>query len=388
MPRRSTVTPRVTQSAPLPVSLTLYNLHVPNKDTDPSNNKRKLFRPQYTADLLVPARLDIFFASDSEQRTNRRYSTTPDDDEERDQLDADILLYSSTNNEGAIHPTWNHLDEQIEAFQEKPAARDAIYHCINCNVFATRAHKNSTEQVLLAQVPLHPSRLRRLPQEKESNNNDATVNYWEQRLPPKQLPPNAILIHFADGSTRVDPQLYHYLVEKNVIQERDPRDVSLIQDEEEEYKRRLRFDDTVFDTLDQVVWDTTDTSTRQVQKRPSPTSLLETDDESQAVVIKSLGKDVHGEFDSTTLVSKRLQEMTREDESQLSKTADLKLATQRTSETGSFLPIENESVIADLRHEKEELKRLLAEEDVCLQLELAALHEVSLGHPRSSVFGG
>jgi len=352
MPRSPSTSERK-QGVPLPLSLTLYNLYVPNESqhiSDNNKNKKTLFRPEYTCDLLLPVRLDVVFSSNNTEET-----------------DQDIMLYSSNNTLGSIHPSWDHLDEKIEALNE--TGRDSIYQNVKCKLVASRHDAN--EEVVLAEVPLHPSRLRRLPEEVSNTTKDDTLT-WETRSPPKQLPPNAVLVHFSDGSTRVCPPLYHFLVERQVIIETNPRDASLIQDQEEEHRRQLRFDDNVFDALDQAVWWQ---ETRQNNKnRPSPFSLLETDDESKAVVIKSLGNDMNDmsqEF-TTSLV---LSGDTSQDDGETDSNAMTKLTMMHPQ---SFLPVETESVIFDLEREKEELELLLEQEEACLQEELAALHEVRL----------
>jgi hypothetical protein len=69
--------------------------------------------------------------------------------------------------------------------------------------------------------------------------------------------------------------LYHLLLEKHVvISEPNPRDVSLLQDEDEERKRHSRFTDDVFETLDEALW-----NEPPRKLRPLPSSLLEPYDE-------------------------------------------------------------------------------------------------------------
>ena len=190
------------------------------------------------------------------------------------------MLYSSLNTQHSIHPSWNHLDERIEALND---GADLIYTNMQCNIVAYPSDNNSTQQeIVVTRVSLHPSRLRRLPDEISQDDNNSINATWELCPPPRQLPPNAVIITFSDGSTRVCPPLYHLLVEQGVIVENNnPRDVSFHQDEQEEYRRQLRFDDDVFDTLDQTNW-----HQEQTTSSNRPSSLLKTDDESKAVVVK------------------------------------------------------------------------------------------------------
>ena len=322
------------QEVPLPISLTLYNLHVPLSivATHESSSKTTLFRPEYTLDLLHPVRLNVVFSGND--------NNTIQQEEE----DTDIVLYSCQNdNHASIHPCWNHLDERIEALQD-----DSIYNHLKCILLVSLGH---SEQVMVATIPFHPSKLRRLPPPEQSQQDT-----WQQPPPPPQLPPNAILVTFSDGSTRVCPPLYHLLLEQDVIQEDNLQDSSLLQDDVEEYKQASRFEDDVFLALG----DLHDTSTNI---RTSPLSLLETDDESQAVPIqvKSLN-DVDGSDDELD---------TDEMNSEMAKLSLLD-DTARSS-----LPSQVDIIITDLQREKQELELLIAQEEACLQEEVAELREVS-----------
>ena len=345
-PNSNSSSPR-RREVPLPVSLTLYNLYVP-KEEEKDSNTTKLFRPEYTAQLLVPAvRLDVVFSAHSNH-----------EEEE------DILLYSSVNTQHSIHPTWNHLDECIEALNDES---DSIYTNMRCNIVGCPSSNNTTQQqeIIVTRVSLHPFHLRRLPEEISHDNSSNNNVSWERHPPPPQLPPNAVIITFSDGSTRVCPFLYHLLVEQGVIVENNnSRDVSFLQDEEEEYRRQLRFDDDVFDTLDQTNW------YQETPQSNQPLSLLETDDESKAVVVKSLGTDVDGisqEFASSLLVSENDSRSVDDDMGSGTRQHDAK----------SVLPIEMNVIISDLKREKEELEMLVAQEEASLEEELAALREVS-----------
>ena len=99
-----------------------------------------------------------------------------------------------------------------------------------------------------------------------ASSNDKQAWQQQQPPPPTRLPPNAILIHFSDGSTRVCPPLYHLLLQQDVIHEVNLQDSSLIQDDVEEYKQASRFDDDVFLTLDNDLHKTTTNSTVKQQR--------------------------------------------------------------------------------------------------------------------------
>jgi hypothetical protein len=340
-------------SVPLPVSVTLYNLFLPNNKKD---NKKARLRPEYTTDLLVPVRLDVVFCSTKDE------SKTAPFEQDFQEVQDDILMFSSSVNRGALHPSWDHLDERIDVFHETQN-KDfySLYQSMRLKVIATPDR-------VLADIPLHPSRLRRLPEDTANaqHEHDGGIA-WEKRPPPKELPPNALLVDYSDGSTRVYPPLYHFLLEKHVISEPNPRDASLLQDEDEERKRQSRFTDHVFETLDDVVW-----SEAPRKLRPSPSSLLETDDETKALPIKSL-KDGDDEDYAITLALSGITNGMLDDYDIERKLTQLSLAEQETS-----LPIELDFAIAELQREKQELERLIAQEEPCLQKELDALHKVCL----------
>lgn len=345
---------------PLPVSLTLYNLFVPSSASATTTNEEKntnvLYRPEYTSDLLVRVRLDVVF-SPSLQSSSL----------EEQQSEHEILLYSSTTNRATLHPTWKHLQEEIQVLNDE--SRDSIYPNIKCKLVALVGETTKQEICLVDNISLHPRQLRRLPPQNDSSEMNAPNNTFalEQVTPPPKLPPNAVLVNYSDGTTRVCPPLYHLLVERGIVSETDPRDSSLIQDDEEEYKRQARFDDDVFDALDQAVWWPQQQQEKRVnERRPSPLSLLETDDESQAIVIKSLGSQ-NGDGSDGGEVRRAVSES--ED--------DLQMMHETTNGHTSVHSSQHDTVIADLRREKEQLEQLLKEEEKLLQEELAVLQEVS-----------
>ena len=310
-----------------------------------SSTKKTLFRPNYTSDLLHPVKLEVVFSG----------TTTTNEEED------DIVLYSCINdNTTAIHPCWNHLQERIEAFQDTSGG-DSIYAHLQCKLIVLQTQEE--EEVVVARIPLHPSKLRRLPLPQQETNNMSSIHSWESHPPPTRLPPNALVVKFSDGSTRVCPPLYHFLLEQDVIVESNRQDISLLQDEVEEYKQTSRFDEDVFDILD-----STNTTAMTQQRTSPPLSLLETDDESQAVVIKSL--KCNGDYNDPATTADFGND---EPDNHSKEMAKLSFH----DETKSCLPIELEVVISDLQREKRELDLLVAQEEACLQEELAELHEVS-----------
>lgn len=105
-----------------------------------------------------------------------------------DKSEDNIRIICSLSARGA-HPLWNHLDEKID----QGVLDDSIY-------------ARFTIHNKLIEVPLCPSKLN-------------TISQSDNITTPESLPPNAILIHYDDGRTRVVPSLYSLLVKRNVVQE-------------------------------------------------------------------------------------------------------------------------------------------------------------------------
>lgn len=122
---------------------------------------------------------------------------------------------------GSAHPRWDHLNEHIN--QEIISHNDDWEKDIYLLLFArfvivdqktnNRPSSSSHEESLLAEIPLHPSHLRTLPFTSDASATFATIQI------PHSLTPNAVLIHYNDGCTRVLPSLYWLLIHKNVIEQ-------------------------------------------------------------------------------------------------------------------------------------------------------------------------
>jgi hypothetical protein len=233
------------------------------------------------------------------------------------------ILYSSDIHQSTIHAVWDHLNERVKEWsspnnwedqsestvlrihllqdttttnnnKEEDSSSTSSSTSTECN----EGEKGTTSAVLIDSIPLHPYALRRLPNKRDADDaddsyeNDNSFSYstgQERTPPPSALPPNAVLIHYTDGMVRVEASLYQVLLQKNVIQEVNPRDVSLLQDDNQEDLRRSRFHDTVFDVLDQaVIVPPLSSSTMSPIVTTTTTggsSLLETDNEALATPV-------------------------------------------------------------------------------------------------------
>jgi predicted double-glycine peptidase len=262
-----------------------------------------LLRPEYTSRLLVQVRLDIY--SEEEEKNAEGFFTT-----------TEVVEFSAGLDPPSVHPSWCNLNDRMKLQNE----------ALERTKFRILVPENGT--VLIDDFPLNPKYLRRLPE-----HDDHQQRSWGQpRPPPKSLPINAVLIQYSDGSTRVHPSLYHLLLQRKVIEEANPDDVLLLEDEQHEHRRVSRFQDRAFTTLDKEI----DSQTNAVQS-----SLLETDDEALAMPIASF------------LDEEELQR----DQKQI------------------FTATELDCDVGDLMQEKETLEELIHKEELWLESDMKLMHE-------------
>jgi hypothetical protein len=166
------------------------------------------------ADVLLRLRLDILMIN------NNDYNESP--------ADSEILLYSSEKLNCTAHPRWDHLDEQLLLrFDDlKDVDDDDLLSHLHARFSTVRDchdhHVNDDETIVLAEVSLHPTNLRRLPTKHDDDIDYAksiSTSGKNNMIIPESLPPNAILLHYNDGYTRVVPDLYGLLVKKGIISE-------------------------------------------------------------------------------------------------------------------------------------------------------------------------
>jgi len=184
----------------------------------------------------------------------------------------------------SLHPRWDRLDERCGLFRPGSAgdaAWDALYRSLRARIVVdlpqpARVGGGGTGETgrapapapavavavaVLAELPLHPTHLRRLP--RSSANGDSVEapegggggQTGDQPLVPSALPPNALLVQYTDGSTRVDPGLYHRLLGDGVMSHpgaeggQGALDRGLVEDDIREGRRIRRFEDDLFDVL-------------------------------------------------------------------------------------------------------------------------------------------
>lgn len=100
----------------------------------------------------------------------------------------ETIIYSQLSS--GAHPHWNHVNEHIQ----------------NSLDYIDTITARFTVQDQTIEAPLDPSQLKRI-----SQSDTMTI--------PHSLPPNAILIHYDDGWTRVMPGLYSLLTKRQIIEE-------------------------------------------------------------------------------------------------------------------------------------------------------------------------
>lgn len=235
---------------------------------------------------LNSANLTLCDDDGQEDTTTAATATTP----------SDVILHSSSSPCPSLHPRWDHLDEKFHLFERKhsdtngknsTATLDAIkfddvYKSIKARVvidvpssdLATETEETSrnTTPLVLVELPLYPTDLRRLPRSAANagqTDGDDDDDYHLSSTPPAHtasvtipsaLPPNALLVHYSDGTTRIDPTLYHRLVKAGIINETKAKaggrlrlDSGVIEDRIREDRKARRFDDDIFDMLGEGV---------------------------------------------------------------------------------------------------------------------------------------
>lgn len=101
---------------------------------------------------------------------------------------------------------------------------------------------DDNDTIVLAEVSLHPSNLRRLPTVHASNMASLSA-----------MPPNALIVRYTDDSIRVSPHCYNLLLERGIVNEKgiNSKDYEHIKaDLVEVDKRERRFNDAAFEVLE------------------------------------------------------------------------------------------------------------------------------------------
>ena len=125
---------------------------------------------------------------------------------------------------------------------------DPISSSTSSSMHPPTAISPSKHECILAEIPLHPSHLRYLPTANNNSLDDSSNNNISSMIIPTSLPPNAILIHYNDGHTRVLPNLYWLLIKKGIVCE-NATAVMTTRGRKDGEKDAHRFSEKAFDVL-------------------------------------------------------------------------------------------------------------------------------------------
>jgi hypothetical protein len=249
---------------PIPVAVSLYNVLAEREE----QRQPKWFRPEHASALLHSIHLEITVGAD--------------------------IVYSNISESKSVRFSWEHLDERIHLPENWWKQQDDIYRSMKFRLSMPDSGAWALE------FSVHPTCLQRL----------AEI--------PEALPPNACLVYFSDGSTRVTSTLFQILLDAKVTQ---------VTSQVEDFSR---FEDDVFRTLDQVTPQKTD-NYPDIMEAPS------TDDSEAATPIK-------GDIPPLPTVSFDSEQM--------------------------------DSTVQDLKKEEVFLEASIAREEALLEIELASVNEV------------
>ena len=214
--------------------------------------------------------------------------------------------YSSSQGP-SLHPQWYHLDEKVALLEAARQRLDGTCAASNAGVGSSSSWEelykamkarivmdcskgcasmtdldgkaepvSHGNNLVLAELALYPTDLRRLPRpsaggstsmsgddnrideddegifdnDQNSPRNSTSADAAANIVIPSALPPNALLVQYSDGKTRIDSALYQRLVEAGVVSEvnskfgRTRLDSGVLED-----RKARRFDDESFDML-------------------------------------------------------------------------------------------------------------------------------------------
>jgi hypothetical protein len=352
---------------PLPVSVTLHNF-VPftSKASLPHTSKKKFYRPEHSSSLLHAVRLQIV-ALERQQQQQQQQRSDNDSSSGSDstkgggkQKRRERVLFSSIDTSKSVRPTWEHLNEHIQqprhgsnkannyldmetyesltmrfSVAEEGDTDESNSHNQNHSTESiSSSSKDPPPSVYFLHLPIHPSKLVRI----------------DSNIPLASLPLNAVVLHYSDDSIRVTPALFQLLTDNglllNTSANKDKRNPVAHDD-------FSRFDDNVFRTLDQVTPVKSKTATAT-----NTTSLLETDDESQATPVP----------DSSLVSSAGTASHNDSNDNDHEKNVKV-----LNGDGTCWTLTETTSSAQDLGRERDLLERILQEEQAVLEQEIANL---------------
>ena len=353
-----------------------------------------------------------------------------------------------------LHPQWYHLDEQVALLEHARQRLDAkcdadttgmdaatwetIYKSLRARIVmrllesctSVDALKGRDEpasdsaNVVLAELPLYPTDLRRLPRstpggdaideeggdaffdDQNSPRNGGSADAVTNIVIPSALPPNALLVHYSDGKTRIDPNLYQRLVKTGVVSEvkssmfgRKRIDSGVLEDQIREDRKARRFDDDLFDMLGGKEIDGGDVkvgvSTHQesgptnIDSGKSYDSLRDNNTSFKDDTFDLLGGGGLMHEESTLMPSDPTISQTDDPttihngfsmpNSESVPSPETRSTVGDSSHAIPALPTSDDAEIEDIRAEISELKTMLANEEQCLEEEQRKLANAASG---------
>lgn len=283
----------------------------PSKEEDAARRNRGMWlhrQPQHNSNLLPRLGLEITATPPCHQEHEQLHEELHEHEQDKGVDDsnknngkqgtsstvAPMVVYSQHSpRTPSVHPSWEHLDERIsiEKYDDWWNQND-LYKSMKVKLSVLsnpdkdgsqqKCQEQGTEDDCFIEAHLHPSFLERI--DLGANNNNTEDMDANSLLPPG-LPPNAMLVHFSDGSIRCPPHIYQILW-NNYGHSHGILDPPPVED-------FSRFEDDVFATLDHV---------KQTPQRPrfrSVSSLLD-QDHAAGVTNPNPHKNDHHADNSTT----------------------------------------------------------------------------------------
>jgi hypothetical protein len=253
----------------------------PSKEEDAARRNRGMWlhrQPEHNSNLLPRLGLEITATPPCHQEQDKGVDINGNgngNDKQGTSSTTPMVVYSQHSpRTPSVHPSWEHLDERIsiDAYDDWWNQNDLYKSMkVKLSVLSNPDQEGSqqgTEDDCFLEAYLHPSFLERIDLGSNNNNNNNNINKSTEEvdadsLLPPGLPPNAMLVHFSDGSIRCPPQTYQILWD-NYGHSHGILDPPPVED-------FSRFEDDVFATLDHA---------KQTPQRPrfrSVSSLLDQD---------------------------------------------------------------------------------------------------------------
>lgn len=351
----------------------------PSKEVDAARRNRGMWlhrQPQHNNNLLPRLNLEITVTPQQQQGQGQ--------EELAEGISAVPAVVYSANSPRtrSVHPSWEHLEERIQIDKYSDWwNQNELYKSMKVKLWVVSNEaqgkkqednqRQGIEDDYFLEAYLHPSFLERIDIGSNNSNNNNIEDIVSNSLLPPALPPNAMLVHFSDGSIRCPPQIYQVLWDNyghshGILEPPPVEDFS-------------RFEDEVFDTLDQV---------KQTPQRPrerSVSSLLDQDHD----YINANDHDISNDEDgvSRQLLLQDEEKSSPPSQKQYPTTSPQRIFTPRQAAYKNKKPTkqpyhqhdvpfscsEQGIIKEERRQEKRDLLRLIAEEERALEEDIDCL---------------